>query len=167
MRRSWPATVGAPGAGNGPGRVRGHDDAHTLGSRRVAVPVLTAVLLAAGCGSSSDSGTVVKDASPRCAKVKKLAPAAGKPTTVEVPPRPATTLVQQDLKPGTGETAVDGKQLTVDFVGISCTSGEEFDASWGKGKPDPKTKKPGDKPARVRARQVARSSRVGTRGSRA
>jgi peptidylprolyl isomerase len=115
-------------------------------ARRVAVPVLTAVLLAAGCGSSSDSGTVVKDASPRCAKVKKLAPATGKPTTVEVPPRPATTLVQQDLKVGTGEAAVDGKQLTVDFVGISCTSGEEFDASWGKGEPDPKTKKPGDKP---------------------
>ena len=107
---------------------------------------MTVVLLTAGCGDKSESGTVVKDASPRCATVKKLAPAPGKPTTVEVPKRPATTLVSQDLKPGTGEVAVAGKQLTVDYVGISCTSGVEFDGSWGKGQPDPKTSQPGDKP---------------------
>jgi len=86
----------------------------------------------AGCGSSSSEGTIVKDAGARCAKAAPLTKSKGKPTTVALPTVPATKLVIQDVKVGTGAPAEKGKQLTVNYVGISCTSGKEFDSSWGK-----------------------------------
>ncbi len=101
--------------------------------RHVALWVAIAVVtVLGGCGSNKDSGTVVKDAGPACAKVAKLTKSKGKPTKVEVPKAPVTKLVSDDLKPGTGAAAAEGKQLTVNYVGISCTSGQEFDSSWGK-----------------------------------
>lgn len=85
-----------------------------------------------GCGNKKEDGTVVKDAAPKCAKVAPLTKSKGKPTKVEVPSEPATKLVTEDLRPGTGAAAVKGKQLTVNYVGISCSTGQEFDTSWGK-----------------------------------
>jgi len=115
--------------------------------RRAVVPVVAALVLVAGCGNKKEAkGTVVKDASPRCAKPSKIAAAKGKPTKIEMPARPAAELVQDDLEVGTGAAAADGKQLTVNYLGVSCTSGQEFDSSWGKGAPDPKTSEAADKP---------------------
>ena len=37
-----------------------------------------------------------------------------------------------DIVEGSGPVAKDGKELTMQYVGISFSSGEEFDASWGK-----------------------------------
>ncbi len=96
--------------------------------------VLVVVLVTGltGCGKKSETGTVVSDAGPRCAKVAALTKSKGKPTKVVVPHAPVTKLVIEDLKPGTGPAAEKGKQLTVNYLGISCTSGQEFDTSWGK-----------------------------------
>ena len=43
-----------------------------------------------------------------------------------------TTLVQ-----GTGPAVRSGQNLTVNYVGVSYTTGEEFDASWKTGQPFP------------------------------
>jgi peptidylprolyl isomerase len=40
-----------------------------------------------------------------------------------------------DLTVGDGEEAVAGKKVTVHYVGVAFRSGEEFDASWNRGKP--------------------------------
>ncbi len=40
-----------------------------------------------------------------------------------------------DLSVGTGDEAVDGRRVTVHYVGVSFSTGEEFDASWNRGKP--------------------------------
>jgi len=40
-----------------------------------------------------------------------------------------------DLVVGDGEEAVAGKKVSVHYVGVSFTTGDEFDASWDRGSP--------------------------------
>jgi peptidylprolyl isomerase len=40
-----------------------------------------------------------------------------------------------DLTVGDGDEATPGKKVTVHYVGVSFTTGEEFDASWNRGQP--------------------------------
>jgi peptidylprolyl isomerase len=134
----------------------------TSASRRTRVlPVLLValLLLVAACG---DDGDVVADGSKD--KDKKATPfedptatpsteamesAAGKPcvAATEIPPAdgkpevkvpegpPPTTLVSTDLTVGTGAEAVKDKTVSVQYVGVACSTGKQFDASWDNGKP--------------------------------
>ncbi len=43
---------------------------------------------------------------------------------------PPTSLVIEDLVVGEGAEATAGMQVTVDYVGVSWSNGEQFDASW-------------------------------------
>jgi peptidylprolyl isomerase len=60
--------------------------------------------------------------------------ASGKPT-VEVPPgeAPSYQLELEDITVGEGDEAVAGKVVEVHYVGVSWSTGEEFDASWNRG----------------------------------
>jgi len=110
-------------------------------SRRVVLSFTGAVLALAlaACGSST--------------KIE-LAPSAGAtqvstPTTPKPPPDLATKpavhvspsscstkqLVKQDLIPGTGKPAATGQTVTVNYVGVLCKTGKEFDSSWSRGQP--------------------------------
>jgi peptidylprolyl isomerase len=44
-------------------------------------------------------------------------------------------LVIDDIVVGDGDEAVDGKRVTVHYVGVAFSNGEEFDASWNRGQP--------------------------------
>lgn len=46
-----------------------------------------------------------------------------------------TELAPTTLIKGTGPAAQAGQQITVNYVGVSCTTGEEFDASWKRSQP--------------------------------
>ncbi|MFY9330752.1 MAG: FKBP-type peptidyl-prolyl cis-trans isomerase [Candidatus Nanopelagicales bacterium] len=46
---------------------------------------------------------------------------------------PPTELVITDLLVGDGAEAVAGAQVTVHYVGVDFSSGEQFDASWDRG----------------------------------
>ncbi|UDY24674.1 FKBP-type peptidyl-prolyl cis-trans isomerase [Nocardioides sp. Kera G14] len=46
-----------------------------------------------------------------------------------------TDLVITDLREGEGDEAVAGKTVTVHYVGVALSSGEEFDASYNRGAP--------------------------------
>lgn len=59
-------------------------------------------------------------------------PVPDKPTMVDLPVAAPTKLKNTDLKVGTGKAAMKGNYVTVDYLGISCPSGAEFDSSWGK-----------------------------------
>jgi len=48
---------------------------------------------------------------------------------------PPTELVMTDDVEGTGDEAVAGSQVTVHYVGVSWSSGEQFDASWDRMEP--------------------------------
>jgi peptidylprolyl isomerase len=41
----------------------------------------------------------------------------------------------EDLVVGDGDEAVKGKKVRVHYVGVSFSTGEEFDASWNRGDP--------------------------------
>jgi peptidylprolyl isomerase len=41
----------------------------------------------------------------------------------------------EDLVVGEGEEATAGKKVSVHYVGVAFSTGEEFDASWNRGKP--------------------------------
>ena len=43
-----------------------------------------------------------------------------------------TELLIEDLVEGDGSEAAEGMQVTVDYAGISWSSGREFDASWNR-----------------------------------
>ena len=55
---------------------------------------------------------------------------------IEVPPdqSPSYRLEWDDLEVGEGDEAVAGRQVEVHYVGVSWSSGEQFDASWDRGK---------------------------------
>lgn len=44
-------------------------------------------------------------------------------------------LVVEDLAVGDGEEATKGKKVEVHYVGVAFSTGEEFDASWNRGRP--------------------------------
>jgi peptidylprolyl isomerase len=73
----------------------------------------------------------------KCLQPNGVPKVSGKPTDIPVPPKPVTALQTRDLKPGRGKAAVDGDNLTVQYVGISCASGKQFDASWDRKQPLP------------------------------
>jgi peptidylprolyl isomerase len=58
-----------------------------------------------------------------------------KKPTVTVPDKPATTLTCQDLVVGDGDTVKSGDTVTVQYVGVSQSTGKQFDASWDRGEP--------------------------------
>lgn len=47
---------------------------------------------------------------------------------------PAQLVVADDVE-GTGDEAAAGQQVTVHYVGVSWSTGEEFDASWNRMEP--------------------------------
>lgn len=55
---------------------------------------------------------------------------------IDFPEGPAPTELQIiDLEAGTGPEAVVGKRVAVHYVGVAYSTGEEFDASYGRGEP--------------------------------
>ena len=48
---------------------------------------------------------------------------------------PPADLEIKDIWEGDGEVAKAGQTVTVHYVGVSFSTGEEFDASWNRGKP--------------------------------
>jgi peptidylprolyl isomerase len=59
--------------------------------------------------------------------------ALGKKPTIDVPAEPATALQKEDLVVGTGAEVPEGATVSVRYVGVSQSTGKEFDASWDRG----------------------------------
>lgn len=90
--------------------------------RRLLVPVLLLALALPGCGDDDDGGAAAPPTKPK----------------VEIPAGPApATLKIDDITVGSGAEAVDGKQLTMHYVGVLHKNGVQFDASWDRSEPFP------------------------------
>jgi len=48
---------------------------------------------------------------------------------------PPTSLQVEDITEGDGAEATDGRTVSVHYVGVAHSSGEEFDASYNRGEP--------------------------------
>ena len=51
--------------------------------------------------------------------------------TIKIPDSaPPTELVLEDLEVGTGDEAVSGTSVSVHYLGVSWSTGKQFDSSW-------------------------------------
>jgi hypothetical protein len=66
-----------------------------------------------------------------CVPPSEAIPAGAPNVPVKVGPPPAA-LVIEDLKPGTGAVVTPGSTVTVNYIGVSCSTGAIFDYSYGK-----------------------------------
>jgi peptidylprolyl isomerase len=101
------------------------------------------------CGSSSSKSSIsTKDTAgpPASAAPAGQGSAKGKPRVAVADPLPAgapevpvkvgpppTSLVVEDLTPGTGAAVAATSTVTVDYIGVACSTGKIFDASYGRG----------------------------------
>lgn len=121
-----------------------------------ALALLGLALAAAGCGSdgSKEKATAAGGAAPAtttaapATTAAAAAPAAAgtgavpvtnakdlesKPRIARPSGSPPSTLVKQDLVVGRGPAAKPGDDVSVQYVGVSFSSGKQFDASWDRG----------------------------------
>jgi peptidylprolyl isomerase len=111
--------------------------------RRLLTPTALACLAAvalAGCSSSSGSESATTTISPPvstleasgCVGFNDVLPEGAPPVDVPVGPAPSTLQVT-DLKTGTGPAVTAADTVTVNYIGVSCSTGKIFDSSWGRG----------------------------------
>jgi len=99
------------------------------GPSTAAQPAVTAP--AAAPDTTATATEPAKPAKLAISKDRKVKPAIPKPTG-----SPPTELVIQDVVKGKGKAAEAGDNVTVQYVGVSFSTGQEFDASWNPpGKP--------------------------------
>ena len=59
----------------------------------------------------------------------------GAPTVIMPIGETPKSLVVEDLVTGTGTPVAAGDSVTVNYIGVSCSTGKIFDSSWANGKP--------------------------------
>ena len=94
-------------------------------------------LLVVGCGSEEEKPRAQAPPEPA---VTETAPAdltdpSRKPEVPEPTGKPPRRLKVEDIVKGKGAGARAGDALTVQYVGVSFSTGEQFDASWDSGQP--------------------------------
>jgi peptidylprolyl isomerase len=108
--------------------------------RRLLTAVAAAAVLGiAGCGDddddSADSGTTAAETDTQAEGDGGEVDTSTKPV-VEVPDgEPPAGLQIEDLKEGDGATVKPNDTVTAHYVGVSYSTGKEFDASWSTGQP--------------------------------
>lgn len=97
------------------------------------------------CGDSGDPVTSAPLGSvagePCVAQQGDGGPEAPEVSVPEGPP--PTDLVVEDLVVGDGAVAAEGDSITVDYVGVACSTGEVFDSSYESGQPATFSLEPG------------------------
>lgn len=81
----------------------------------------------------TSTAAVDKPAPKKCKKISPNPPAKGQPTIPDVKGKDPTKLVTKDIKVGHGPAAKDGDNMKVDYIGIGCSTGTVFDATYKDG----------------------------------
>lgn len=114
-----------------------------LGLGAVALVAIVAFAVTRGGGkskvSASSSTTAAAAAAGSaagkpCVPVADPLPAGAPNVPVKVGP-PPTQLVSEDLKVGTGATVGASDTVTVNYIGVSCSTGKIFDSSYSRNQP--------------------------------
>ena len=113
-------------------------------TRLLAVLAMLALVALAGCGGddgddgsaqSSDEQTQSTEEPSPSAQREALKDTSTKPEIPKPTGSPPRRLVKEDIVKGKGPAAKPGDNLTVNYVGVTFSTGEEFDASWDRGQP--------------------------------
>jgi peptidylprolyl isomerase len=102
---------------------------------RTITLLAVAALAVAGCGSQKqDSG----GGGGQAVQGVVLPPSASdlnvKPVIPKPQGNPPGTMQVRDVVQGTGKSAESGDTLSVQYVGVSWSTGQQFDSSWDRGK---------------------------------
>jgi peptidylprolyl isomerase len=121
--------------------------------RSLALLLAALALLAAGCGGDDDdkdkpASTPAAESTPATTETETTAAEPGgavavsnakdlkhKPKLGAPQGEPPPSLVKKDLVVGSGPAAKAGDTVTVQYVGVSWSTGKQFDASWDRGQP--------------------------------
>jgi len=113
----------------------------TVGLGVVALVAVVAFAVSRGGGkskvsasSSTTAAAAGSVAGKPCVPVADPLPAGAPNVPVQVGP-PPTQLVSQDLKVGTGATVGANDTVTVNYIGVSCSTGKIFDSSYSRNQP--------------------------------
>ena len=117
-------------------------------ARHSLIAALIAALLAltlAACGDDDDEGgggtTGAETTETTAVPTTPAAPSEistdldEKPVIAKPEGEPPTELVQEDIVVGEGRKVKAGDNVTVHYVGVNYSTGEQFDASWDGGQP--------------------------------
>ncbi len=114
-------------------------------TRRALIALLLAGSLGTGliaCGSddesaSDDTSTTISGPQRSIGDIDVSEPTntKEKPSVAVPDGKPPRGLQQRDLVQGTGPAAKSGDKITANYVGLSWSTGQEFDASWDRGDP--------------------------------
>jgi peptidylprolyl isomerase len=114
-----------------------------------AALLATAALGIAACGDADKTASTTTDP----ARATAVPPPPTTTTSASAAPRaiskdlgtkpaiptptgdPPAKLVVKDIVKGKGKTARSGRNVTVQYVGVSYSTGQQFDASWDHGQP--------------------------------
>jgi peptidylprolyl isomerase len=138
-RKAWKEAAARAAAARRRRRIIGG----TVGSIVVTALLVTLVVVVVrGNGNGTDdnagSGTGTQ-ATPTAQGFPPLPagadPALGTKPAVSKGTGELTSLVVTPLIKGTGPATANGQQLTVNYVGVSFQTGEEFDSSWSRSQP--------------------------------
>jgi len=105
--------------------------------RSLIASLVVGLLVLAGCGDEASTGdqegatTVTQEA----AGVQVEGDLDAKPTITLPGGEPPTELLSTDIVEGEGPEVPAGATVTTHYVGVSWSTGREFDASWGRGQP--------------------------------
>jgi peptidylprolyl isomerase len=116
-------------------------------SRLLVLLAAVAALALAACGDDDDSGdsgsadTSRQESGSSSGSETETAPdltdTSVKPVIDKPSGVPPRRLVKEDIVKGRGPGAKPGDTVLVHYVGVSFSTGEEFDASWDAGQPFP------------------------------
>ena len=113
--------------------------------RALAVLAALGALALAACGDDDEgSGDSQAPGAPETNSGETVTEAAPDPTDTSVKPvidrptgAPPRRLMKEDIVKGKGPGAKPGDTVVVHYVGVSFSTGQEFDASWDAGQPFP------------------------------
>jgi peptidylprolyl isomerase len=109
--------------------------------RLLPVIALIAVLGLGACGGDDDNEPAAKTTTksteqPSPSEQREALENTSKRPHIPKPTgSPPRRLVKEDIVKGKGARAKPGDKLTVQYVGVTFSNGEEFDASWDRGQP--------------------------------
>ena len=114
-------------------------------ARHRILAALIAALLAltlAACGDDDDDGGGASTGTETAAAPTTPAAPSEISTNLDEKPvipkpegTPPTELVKEDIVVGEGKAAKEGDNVTVHYVGVNFSTGDQFDASWDSGAP--------------------------------
>jgi peptidylprolyl isomerase len=106
--------------------------------RSVAALIVALALVAGGCGDDDEDGGGKTDAT----GTRTTEQGGGSPTDLDTKPpapepagSPPKTLQVEDIVKGKGRAARRGDAISVQYVGVAFSNGQEFDSSWERGQP--------------------------------